>query len=73
MPDNSKVKEKLAFESGSALIYGAIREMTINLTSRCIPGPLMLPTPMFKDSFEDYAKKKVKKNPTKINESQKSR
>lgn len=57
----ANLKEKLVFESGSALIYGAIREMTINLTSRSIPGPLMLPTPMFKDTFEEQMKKKESK------------
>lgn len=60
-----ELKEKFAFESGSALIYGAIREMTINLTSRCIPGPLMLPTPMFKDTFKESNKKKVKRKSSK--------
>lgn len=61
----TNLKEKLAFESGSALIYGAIREMAINLSSRSLPGPLMLPTPMFKDSFEEQIKKESKKTKSK--------
>lgn len=47
-------KEKLIFESGCALTYGAIRELVTNITSRSIHGTLMLPTPSFKDSFEEH-------------------
>lgn len=50
-------KEKLVFESGSAMIYSSIREMVINLTSRGVSGQLTLPTPSFKNSYEEYTSK----------------
>jgi preprotein translocase subunit SecB len=39
----------LATVSGTNLVYGAIRELVMTLTSRAIPGPLMLPTMDFRD------------------------
>jgi len=39
----------LATVSGANLVYGAIRELVMTLTSRAIPGPLMLPTMDFRD------------------------
>ncbi|SEL63183.1 hypothetical protein [Ectothiorhodospira marina] len=44
--------EGLAFEYGAALVYGAIREMVTNITSRSLAGTLMLPTPSFVGAFE---------------------
>ncbi|MCG5513999.1 hypothetical protein [Ectothiorhodospira shaposhnikovii] len=43
--------ESLAFEYGAALVYGAIREMVTNITSRSLIGPLTLPTPSFVGAF----------------------
>ena len=44
--------ESLACEYGSALVYGAIREMVTNITSRSLAGPLTLPTPCFVGALE---------------------
>ena len=38
--------------NGASLVYGAIRELVTTLTSRCIPGPMILPTMDFRDSIE---------------------
>lgn len=46
-------REAIVYESGAALVYGAIREMVANITARCITGKLMLPTPTFMGAFED--------------------
>ncbi|WP_167769427.1 hypothetical protein [Thioalkalivibrio halophilus] len=39
-------------EYGAALVYGAIREMVTNITSRSLAGPLTLPTPSFVGALE---------------------
>jgi preprotein translocase subunit SecB len=44
--------EKLAYEYGAALVYGAIREMVTNITGRSLAGPLVLPTPSFVGALE---------------------
>lgn len=44
--------EKFVFECGAALVYGAIREMVANITSRSAFGRLMLPTPSFQGLHE---------------------
>lgn len=44
-------REELVFENGAALVYGAIREMVTTVTSRCIHGALVLPTPTFIGEF----------------------
>lgn len=46
-------REAIVYESGAALVYGAIREMVANITARGIAGKLMLPTPTFVDAFKD--------------------
>lgn len=50
-------REALVFENGAALVYGAIREMALSITSRSVPGPLMLPTPSFMGAFKEHQKK----------------
>jgi hypothetical protein len=45
-------REQLVFECGAALVYGAIREMVANITSRSAFGRLMLPTPTFQGLYE---------------------
>lgn len=47
-------REKLVYENGAALVYGAIRDMVSNISSRSLPGSLMLPTPTFIGAFEEY-------------------
>lgn len=44
--------ESLACDYGAALVYGAIREMVTNITSRSLAGPLTLPTPSFVGALE---------------------
>lgn len=53
-------REKMAFENGLALVYGAIREMVSNITSRSAFGRLMLPTASFFDTLEEHNEKKRK-------------
>lgn len=50
-------REKFVFESGSSLVYGAIREMVSMTTSRSAHGALMLPTASFVGEFESHQKK----------------
>jgi len=45
-------RNQLIFECGAALVYGAIREMVANITSRSVFGRLMLPTPTFQGLYE---------------------
>ena len=45
-------REPLVFECGAALVYGAIREMVANITSRSAFGRLMLPTPSFQGLYD---------------------
>ena len=40
------------YEYGAALVYGAIREMVTNITSRSLAAPLTLPTPSFVGALE---------------------
>lgn len=47
-------REKLVFEYGAALVYGAIREMVSSITARSVLGLLMLPTPKFIGAYEDH-------------------
>lgn len=60
-------KEKIVYENGAALVYGAIREMVQTVTARCIKGKLMLPTPTFIGSFEEHQKN----NPIKLTKKKK--
>lgn len=50
---NKAVKKEFRVEmaeiNGAAILYGAIRDLVLSLTSRCIHGPLMLPTVNFLD------------------------
>lgn len=46
-------REKLVYENGAALVYGAIRDMVSNISSRSLLGSLMLPTPTFVGAFEE--------------------
>ncbi|TAN52538.1 MAG: hypothetical protein EPN21_03780 [Methylococcaceae bacterium] len=50
---NKAVKKEFCLEmaeiNGAAILYGAIRDQVLSLTSRCIHGPLMLPTVNFLD------------------------
>ena len=52
-------REKIVFESGAALVYGAIREMVSTITARSAHGTLMLPTASFFGEFEDYKAKQA--------------
>lgn len=45
-------REDLAVVNGAGLIYGAMREMVANITARCWPGMLVLPSM----NFADHAK-----------------
>lgn len=47
-----EARADLAAVNGASIIYGAIRELVTTLTSRCIPGPLLLPTMDFRDQLE---------------------
>lgn len=45
-------RRNLALVNGASLVYGAIRELITTVTSRCIPGPFILPTTDFRDHSE---------------------
>lgn len=47
-------EERLVYENGAALVYGAIREMVSMITSRSLAGTLMLPTPTFVGTYSEY-------------------
>lgn len=58
-PDDSipeERREAFVYESGAAMVYGAIREMLSTLTGRAPHGPLVLPSVSFFGSFEDRDK-----------------
>lgn len=46
-------REKLVYENGAALVFGAIREMITNISSRSSYGQLQLPTASFMGEFEN--------------------
>lgn len=46
--------ERIVYENGAALVYGAIREMVSTITARSLPGGLMLPTPTFLGAYDEY-------------------
>ena len=52
-PEN---RECFIYESGASLVYGSIREMVMNITSRSAHGALMLPTASFFGSFAERQK-----------------
>ncbi len=58
LPDDypQEKRECFIYESGASLIYGAIREMVMNISSRSAHGALMLPTASFFGSFADRQK-----------------
>lgn len=57
-------RETLVFENGLALVYGAIREMVSNITSRSAFGRLMLPTASFIGTLEGHKEKQKRKAET---------
>ncbi|MEO7559626.1 MAG: hypothetical protein ABIT23_05145 [Nitrosospira sp.] len=48
--------EQLVYENGAALVYGAIRDMVSTITARSLPGGIMLPTPTFVGTYEEFLK-----------------
>lgn len=50
-------REKMVFESGTALVYGAVREMVTTITARSVMGALVLPTASFFGEFEEFKRK----------------
>ncbi|WP_084416588.1 protein-export chaperone SecB [Massilia alkalitolerans] len=43
-------RKDLIVVNGATILYGAIREMTLNVTSRSTSGPLLLPAVNFEDN-----------------------
>lgn len=62
-------RETMAFENGLAMVYGAIREMVSNITSRSAFGKLMLPTASFFGTLEEHKLKQQQQNETKPSDS----
>jgi preprotein translocase subunit SecB len=56
---DAEKQEKVIYENGAALVYGAIRELVSNISSRSAFGPVMLPTPTFSGAFEEYLAEKL--------------
>jgi preprotein translocase subunit SecB len=50
-PENRR--EELIRVNGASLLYGAVREMILNITSRSLKGPFLLPTVSFIEAQED--------------------
>ncbi|MFS8083877.1 MAG: hypothetical protein ACMG51_10525 [Ginsengibacter sp.] len=48
--------EQLVYENGAALVYGAIRDMVSTVTARSLPGGIMLPTPTFVGTYNEFLK-----------------
>lgn len=59
-------KEQLAVANGLGILYGAAREMVINLTARSVYGPMLLPTASFTGVTKDFPNKEssIPKHPT---------
>jgi len=60
-----EISEKITPDKRTNLVavYGAIRELVTTLTSRCIPGPMILPTMDFRDSIEQSTQDATTKSP----------
>ena len=75
IPDEKR--EEMAIVNGCAILYSAIREQVMTLSSRCVRGTFMLPTVNFHDKIkvansdaeqsEQPSKPKTKKKPNKTN------
>lgn len=50
-------RERIVYENGAALVYGALREMVSTITARSMYGLLMLPTPRFLGSYQEMMTK----------------
>jgi preprotein translocase subunit SecB len=50
-PENRR--EELIKVTGASLLYGAVREMILNVTSRSLKGPFLLPTVSFIEAQGD--------------------
>lgn len=60
--------EKLALINGCSILYGAMRELVMNFTSRCAGGILVLPTVNFLDRKKEtslHQSKELSKPPSK--------
>lgn len=58
-------RETLVTVNGASLLYGAIREMILTLSSRCSHGEFLLPTLRFSPPEQEAAPKPPQKKPTK--------
>jgi len=56
---NQDVKEQLALTNGFSVLYGAVRELLLNLTARSVYGPVPLPTLSFVELVKDARAKKA--------------
>lgn len=52
-------RDSLVYENGSALVFGAIREMIATITSRSLYGTLLLPTASFVNTYPTYVEKQA--------------
>ena len=62
-PDFPEVRrQELIRVNGASLLYGAIREMILNITSRSLKGPLILPTVSFQHAQGDKEPRRFAKS-----------
>jgi preprotein translocase subunit SecB len=54
-------RDALVYENGSALVFGAIREMIANITWRSLFGTLLLPTASFIGAHAEYVVREEKR------------
>lgn len=54
-------EEAFVYESGAAMVYGAIREMVATVTGRSVHGVFTLPTASFFGTFAEREKSKEQK------------
>lgn len=52
----SEKRDVLLLVNGSSMLYGAMREMLLMVTQRCMHGPVMLPSVSFIRLENDYLK-----------------
>lgn len=66
-------REDLVTVNGASILYGAIRETVLSLTSRFKPGPLTLPGMNFEDHAPSVRKQLIERPMAEVNKNKKAR
>ncbi len=51
-------RDELVYVNGTSMLYGVAREVLLSLTSRCVQGPVLLPSVQFTELAEKIASQK---------------